>query len=78
VARYDKNMDASAARPLSVGQLHELLDQSAAGSAERTDAVACFVAGAEGWRQAAEQLGGAFAECEAMTNRRGPIDDRSR
>jgi hypothetical protein len=64
VARYDKNIDASAAQPLSVRQLHELLDQSAAGSSERTDAVACFVAGAEGWEQAVRQLGGAFAQCE--------------
>jgi len=80
VARYDKNMDASAARPLSVEQLHELLDGPARGSSGRTDAVACFVAGAEGWEQAAQQLGGAFAECEPGLidgHVRGLTDDQS-
>jgi hypothetical protein len=73
VARYDKNMDASAAQPLSVPQLLALLDQPARGGCERTDAVACFLAGAEGWEQAAQQLGGAFAEFEpGLTDAQSP------
>ena len=72
MARYDKNMDASAAEPLSVPQLLELLDQPAPDGSERTDAVACFLAGAEGWEQAARQLGGAFAECKPES-----IDEKS-
>ena len=72
MARYDKNMDASAAQPLSGPQLLELLDQPPRGGSERTDAVACFLAGAEGWEQAAQQLGGAFAPCTPGLN-----DDQS-
>ncbi len=73
MARYDKNLEADAARPLSVPQLLELLDQQPCGGSQRTDAVACFLAGAEGWEQAAEQLGGAFSDCEPQ-----PVDDQTR
>ena len=72
MARYEKDLDASAANPLSVPQLLALLDPAANGGSERTDAVARFLAGAEGWEQAAKQLGGAFAHCEPRL-----IDDQS-
>ena len=72
MARYDKNLEASAAQPLSAPQLLQLLDQPACGSSERTDAVACFLAGAEGWEAALRQVGGAFAEREP-----GLKDDQS-
>ena len=72
MARYEKNMEASAAEPLSVPQLLALLDQPASSGSARSDAVARFLAGAQGWEEAAQQLGGAFSECKP-----GLIDDQS-
>ena len=62
MALHDKDFDASAAVPLSVTQLRALIGPPASSDPRRADAVACFLAGAEGWEQAAKQLDGAFAK----------------
>jgi len=72
VARYDKDLDARGAQPLSVPHMLALLDPAGNAGSARTEAVARFLAGAEGWEEAAEQLGGAFADCDP-----GSGDDQS-
>ena len=64
VARYERDIAGSARGPLSLAQLAELLGPAAGSDAERKDAVACFLAGAEGWEEALRQLRGAFANEE--------------
>ena len=65
MARFESDLDASAAGPLSLTQLLELLGPANGDEASRRQAVACFLAGAEGWEEALRTLGGAFAEGEA-------------
>ncbi len=64
VARYERNFGASAPEPLSLPRLLELLGPAAVGDTARKDAVACFLAGGEGWEEALQRLRGVFAEGE--------------
>ena len=65
MARFERDLGAAAAEPLSLTQLLELLGPAGGDEATRKQAVACFLAGAEGWEEALRSLGGAFAEGEA-------------
>jgi hypothetical protein len=69
VARYEKDLDALGAEPLSVPQVLARLDPTHGDGSARTAAVARFLAGAEGWEEAAAKLGGAFANCDRV-----PVD----
>ena len=54
-------MDAEA--PLSLSELLDIL--AATGGKDggsREDAIACYLSGSDGWREAFKSLGGAFAE----------------
>ena len=54
-------MDAEA--PLSLEELLALLNSgNEADDRSRQDAIACYLSGGEGWRDAVKMLGGAFAE----------------
>ena len=66
MARYETDLDAAKAEPLSVAQVLALLDPAGIGGSARTEAVARFLAGAEGWEEAAGKLGGAFAEGDSL------------
>ena len=68
MARYERDFGASAPEPLSLTQLLELLGPAAASDTARKDAIACFLAGAEGWEQALQRLRGAFAEGASGTS----------
>ena len=51
--------------PLSLNELLALLAQGAdADDRSRDDAIACYLSGSEGWREAMKILGGTFAEEE--------------
>jgi len=51
--------------PLSLNELLALLGQGAdADDRSREDAIACYLSGSEGWREAMKMLGGTFAEEE--------------
>ena len=67
MARYDKDIDTPGAQPLSDEQLLGLLGQASGEVSGRTEAVARFLARAEGWQQAARQLDGAFSDCSPVT-----------
>ena len=63
MARHERDFCADAEAPLSLDDLLALL-----GSAEevddrsRQDAIACYLSGGDGWRDAMKMLGGTFAE----------------
>jgi hypothetical protein len=55
-------LDAVAEVPADAPELAALLQARAeTSSRERKAAIACFLAGGEGWREALDRLGGAFA-----------------
>ena len=57
-------MDAK--EPLSLHELLSLLgNQAASEGRSRQDAIACYLSGSEGWREAVKLLGGTFADGSA-------------
>jgi hypothetical protein len=62
MSRYDGRFDAAADAPIDAAELvAEITARTEARNRERQDAIACFLSGSEGWRQALDLLGGAFA-----------------
>jgi hypothetical protein len=65
LARHDGEFRASTDEPLSFHDLLALLgSEDPADAQRRNDAIACYLSGGEGWREAMKMLGGAFAEDE--------------
>ena len=62
MARYEGDFRTDAEAPLTLEELLALLDSGGSDARSREDAIACFLAGGEGWREALKTLGGAFAE----------------
>ena len=63
MARHEGNFRVNAEAPLSLNELLDLLAVSGErGGQTREDAIACYLSGGEGWREAVKSLGGAFAE----------------
>ena len=63
MARYERNFRMNAEAPLSLDELLDLLAVAGEHSGRtRDDAIACYLSGSEGWREAVKCLGGAFAE----------------
>ena len=66
MARHDGEIRAGADEPLSLNELLALLGSGEeADSQRRQDAIACYLSGGDGWREAVKKLGGAFADVEA-------------
>ena len=63
MARHESDFGEKAREPLSLTELLELLG-SGAGIEEssREDAIACYLSGGDGWKDAVKRLGGTFAE----------------
>jgi hypothetical protein len=63
LARHERNFRSDTGAPLSLDEFLALLD-SGADSDERSreDAIACYLSGGDGWRDALKMLGGTFAE----------------
>ncbi len=61
MARHEKDLSENADVPLTLHELLALLGDGDGGQS-REDAIACYLSGSEGWRDAVKQLGGAFAE----------------
>jgi hypothetical protein len=63
LARHERIFRANSEAPLSLDDLLSLLDSSAdVDERSRQDAIACYLSGSEGWRDALKMLDGAFAE----------------
>jgi len=66
LARHERDFRTAAEAPLSLDELLALLGSGAdADERTRQDAIACYLAGGDGWRDAVKMLGGAFAGEEA-------------
>lgn len=65
MARYESDFRTSAEELLSLDELLDLLGAAAERNGRsREDAIACYLSGGEGWREAMKLLGGTFAEEE--------------
>lgn len=63
MARHERDFCADAEAPLSLDDLLALLGSGAeADDRSRQDAIACYLSGGDGWRDAMKMLGGTFAE----------------
>ena len=63
MARYEGDLRTDAEAPLSLDDLLLLLGSSAeGGDRAREDAIACYLSGSEGWKDAVKLLGGTFAQ----------------
>jgi hypothetical protein len=63
LARHEGNFRASAEELLSLDELLALLGNAAESQGRsREDAIACYLSGGDGWRDALKLLGGTFAE----------------
>ena len=63
MARHERDFCADAEAPLSLDDLLALLGSAAeADDRSRQDAIACYLSGGDGWRDAMKTLGGTFAE----------------
>jgi hypothetical protein len=70
LARHERVFQAEAGQPLGVEELLQLLGAEGAPDGEaRRQAMACFLSAEDGWRDAARDLGGAFAEDGARLKR---------
>jgi hypothetical protein len=66
LARHEGDFRAEAQEPLSLNELLALLGDAAEREGRsREDAIACYLSGDEGWREAVKLLGGTFAEGKA-------------
>ena len=63
MARHEGEFEAVAETSLEMGELLRALGRAeSVADRERQAAIACLLSASEGWREAVEQLGGAFAE----------------
>ena len=63
MARHEGEFKAAAETSLEMGELLRALARAeSASDRERQAAIACLLSASEGWRDAVERLGGAFAE----------------
>jgi hypothetical protein len=65
LARYERDFRADAEAPLSLDDLLALLSSSADSERSREDAIACYLSGSDGWKDALKLLGGTFADDES-------------
>ncbi len=62
LARYERDLSAQAGKPLGPDELLNLLGGDGEPDEQaRREAIARFLSAADGWRDAAKDLGGAFA-----------------
>jgi hypothetical protein len=65
LARFESDFRTSAEELLSLNELLDLLGTAAERDGRsREDAIACYLSGGDGWREAVKLLGGTFAEDE--------------
>jgi hypothetical protein len=73
LARHEGDVRATAQEQLSLSELLALLgDAAERDGRSREDAIACYLAGGDGWREAVKLLGGTFANEETRLTERQP------
>ena len=73
MARHEGDIGRTVREPLSLSELLDLLgDAAERDGRSREDAIACYLSGADGWREAVKLLGGKFARDEARLRERQP------
>ena len=71
MARHEGDVRITAQEPLSLSELLALLgDAAERDGRSREDAIACYLSGADGWREAVKLLGGTFAQAQARLKER--------
>ena len=71
MTRHDGDFRAKAQEPLSLDELLALLGDAAEREGRsREDAIACYLSGGDGWREAVKLLGGTFAQEEGRLRER--------
>ena len=71
MARHERDFRANSEAPLSLDDLLSMLGSGAdVDERSRQDAIACYLSGGEGWRDAMKMLGGTFAEGAAELKER--------
>ncbi len=71
MARHEGDVRTTAQEPLSLTELLALLGDAAERQGRsREDAIACYLSGGDGWREAVKLLGGTFAQEEARLKER--------
>ena len=71
MARHEGDFRATAQEPLSLDELLALLGDAAEREGRsREDAIACYLSGDDGWREAVKLLGGTFAQEEGRLRER--------
>ena len=71
MARHEGDFRATAQEPLSLDELLALLGDAAEREGRsREDAIACYLSGDDGWREAVKLLGGTFAQEERRLRER--------
>lgn len=76
MARHEGKFEAAGETSLDLSEMLRALRQAESADAkERQAAIACLLSASEGWRKAAKQLGGAFAD---EAKKAGLTDDKER
>ena len=71
MARHEGDFSTKAQEPISLSELLALLgDAAERDGRSREDAIACYLSGADGWREAVKLLGGTFAHDETRLRER--------
>ena len=71
MARHEGDFRTKSQEPISLSELLALLgDAAERNGRSREDAIACYLSGADGWREAVKLLGGKFAQEEARLRER--------
>jgi hypothetical protein len=71
LARHEGDFRTKAQKPMSLSELLGLLGDAAEREGRsREDAIACYLSGADGWREALKLLGGTFAQEETKLRER--------
>lgn len=76
MAKHEGEFEAATETSLDMAEMLRALRQAGSGdSGRRQAAIACLLSASEGWRKAAKQLGGAFADAAQKT---GLTDEQER
>jgi hypothetical protein len=71
LSRHEGDVRTTAQEPLSLSELLALLGDAAERQGRsREDAIACYLSGGDGWREAVKLLGGTFAQEETKLRER--------